>query len=154
MPSGEVVSLVACREGSGPDTGYTLSIYSHASVDIEAVTHVLGYIKTVRFDSHLHMLIAQVNYAQLSGAFTSKTAGGNASLATFMSNPQYRVRIGTGGGQSAVARGRVRVPVKLTVEGARTLPLNVKLVWSGGQRVSELVLLDYYYCLFLLYAVL
>ncbi|KAF8608405.1 cysteine proteinase [Ceratobasidium sp. AG-I] len=124
MPSKEAVSLVACREGSGPDTGYTLSIYSHASVEIEAVTHVLGYIKT------------------LKGAFNNKTAGGNASLASFMNNPQYRVQIGAGGSQNAGAGGRKRVPVKLTVEGARKLPLNVKLVWSGGQRVSDVVVGD------------
>lgn len=85
------------------------------------------------------MMATQFDRSQVNGAFTSKTAGGNASLATFMNNPQYRVRIGAGGSQDAGAGGRTRVPVKLTVEGARTLPLNVKLVWSGGQRVSELV---------------
>ncbi|KAH7334763.1 hypothetical protein B0J17DRAFT_671415 [Rhizoctonia solani] len=114
-PSDEVISLIAARDGSGPETGYTLSIYSHASIEIEAVTKVLGYIKTVK------------------GTFTSKSAGGNASLPTFMNNPQYRVRI------DGIAGAKGRVPMKLTIEGARALPLNIKLVWSGGKRVSDVV---------------
>ena len=57
-----------------------------------------------------------------------------------MNNPQYRVQIGAVGSQNTGSGDRKRVPVKLTVEGARKLPLNVKLVWSGGQRVSESVL--------------
>ncbi|CAE6435085.1 unnamed protein product [Rhizoctonia solani] len=116
VPSKEVISLIAAREGSGPETGYTFSIYSHASIEIEAVSKVLGYIKTTK------------------GAFTSKSAGGNASLPTFMNNPQYSVRIG---GTTKSSRGQV--PLKLTIEGARTLPLNIKLVWSGGKRVSDVV---------------
>ncbi|KAF8706611.1 Calpain large subunit, domain III, partial [Rhizoctonia solani] len=116
-PSDEIISLIAARDGSGPETGYTLSIYSHAKIEIEAITKVLGYIKTAK------------------GNFTSKSAGGNASLPTFMNNPQYRVRIGNG----TEGGSRGRVPVKLTVEGARTLPLNMKLVWSGGKRVSDVV---------------
>ncbi|KEP49549.1 putative calpain-like protease palB [Rhizoctonia solani 123E] len=116
VPSEEVISLIAAREGSGPETGYTFSIYSHASIEIEAVSKVLGYIKTTK------------------GAFTSKSAGGNASLPTFMNNPQYSVRIG---GTTKSSRGQV--PLKLTIEGARTLPLNIKLVWSGGKRVSDVV---------------
>ncbi|CAE6506015.1 unnamed protein product [Rhizoctonia solani] len=115
-PSNEVISLIAARDGSGPETGYTLSIYSHASIEIEAVSKVLGYIKTTK------------------GTFTSKSAGGNASLPTFMNNPQYNLQIG------GITKGsRAQVPVKLTIEGARTLPLNIKLVWSGGKRVSEFV---------------
>ncbi|KAG8733491.1 cysteine protease [Ceratobasidium sp. 423] len=115
-PSNEIISLITARDGSGPEIGYTLSIYSHASIEAEAVTKILGYIKTAK------------------GTFTSKSAGGNASLPTFMNNPQYRVRIG-----SSVAGARERVSVKLAVEGARTLPLNLKLVWSGGKRVSDVV---------------
>ncbi|KAG9094077.1 cysteine protease [Ceratobasidium sp. 370] len=120
----EIVSLIASRDGSGPEVGYTLSIYSHASIDLEAVTRVLGYIKTV------------------NGTFTSKTAGGNASLATFMNNPQYRVCVSGGGSRSAGSSANARTPIKITVEGPRTLPLNVKLVWSGGQRVSDVVVGD------------
>ncbi|KAJ1306068.1 hypothetical protein OPQ81_010780 [Rhizoctonia solani] len=119
VPSDEVISLIAARDGSGPETGYTLSIYSHASIEIEAVTKVLGYIKTTK------------------GTFTNKSAGGNASLPTFMNNPQYRIRIS---GVTGSTKGRV--PIKLTTEGARTLPLNVKLVWSGGKRVSDVVIGD------------
>ncbi|KAG9121504.1 cysteine protease [Ceratobasidium sp. 392] len=120
----EVISLIASRDGSGPEVGYTLSIYSHASVELEAVTQVLGYIKTA------------------NGTFTSKTAGGNASLTTFMNNPQYRVCIGSGGSRNVRSSGAARVPIKITAEGARTLPLNVKLVWSGGERVSDVVMGD------------
>ncbi|CAE6472096.1 unnamed protein product [Rhizoctonia solani] len=117
VPSNEIISLIAARDGSGPEIGYTLSIYSHASIEVEAITKILGYIKAVK------------------GSFTSKSAGGNASLPTFMNNPQYRVRIS--GGVAGGTRGRV--PVKLVAEGARTLPLNVKLAWSGGKRVSDVV---------------
>ncbi|KAB5593816.1 calpain-like protease palB [Ceratobasidium theobromae] len=123
-PPSEVISLVAARDGSGPETGYTLSIYSQSTIEIEAVTKVLGYIKMI------------------NGVFTGKTAGGNSSLATFMNNPQYCVRIGQGTIQSTGSTARARIPVKLTVEGARTLPLNLKLVWSGGRRVSDVVIGD------------
>ncbi|CAE7146570.1 unnamed protein product [Rhizoctonia solani] len=116
VSSDEVISLIAAREGSGPETGYTLSIYSHASIEIEAVSKVLGYIKMIK------------------GIFNSKSAGGNASLPTFMNNPQYSVQI-----RSSIGGSRGRVPVKITIEGARTLPLNIKLVWSGGKRVSDVV---------------
>ncbi|CAE6350565.1 unnamed protein product, partial [Rhizoctonia solani] len=71
----------------------------------------------------------------VKGNFTSKSAGGNASFPTFMNNPQYRVHIGDG----ATGGTRGRVLVKLTAEGARILPLNMKLVWSGGKRVSDVV---------------
>ncbi|GAB1523208.1 cysteine protease [Rhizoctonia solani] len=132
-PSDEIISLIAARDGSGPETGYTLSIYSHAKIEIEAITKVLGYIKTV---SLIELVFANfLDLVQAKGNFTSKSAGGNASLPTFMNNPQYRVRIGNG----TEGGSRGRVPVKLTVEGARTLPLNMKLVWSGGKRVSDVV---------------
>ncbi|KAG8750128.1 cysteine protease [Ceratobasidium sp. 428] len=124
MRPNDIVSLIASRDGTGPEAGYTLSLYSHSSVELEAVTRVLGYIKP------------------LSGAFTTKTAGGNASLPTFMNNPQYRVCIGGGGSRNTGSSSSARVPIKITAEGARTLPLNVKLVWSGGERVSDVVVGD------------
>ncbi|KAG9087468.1 cysteine protease [Ceratobasidium sp. UAMH 11750] len=120
----EIVSLITSRDGSGPEVGYTLSIYSHTCINLEVVTRVLGYIKTV------------------NGTFTAKTAGGNASLATFMNNPQYRVCVGGEGSRNAGGSSSARIPIKITAEGPRTLPLNVKLVWSGGQRVSDVVVGD------------
>ncbi|KAG8738243.1 cysteine protease [Ceratobasidium sp. 414] len=120
----ETISLIASRDGSGLEVGYTLSIYSHASINLGAVTRVLGYIKTV------------------NGTFTSKTAGGNASLATFMNNPQYRICVSGGGSRDAGGSVSARTPIKITAEGPRTLPLNMKLVWSGGQRVSDVVVGD------------
>ncbi|QRV98316.1 calpain family cysteine protease [Ceratobasidium sp. AG-Ba] len=117
----EILSLIASRDGNGPEVGYTLSVYSHEQLKLEFVTRVLGYIKTV------------------NGTFTTKTAGGNPSLPTFMNNPQYRVSVGEGGVKDARSCKSGRIPIKLTVEGPRTIALNVKLVWSGGQRVSDVV---------------
>jgi len=55
-----------------------------------------------------------------------------------MNNPQYKLNIrpaASGEGSDP----NVRVPFIVSAKGPRDLPLNVKIVWSNGSRVTELV---------------
>lgn len=75
---------------------------------------------------------------QVSGTVTSKNAGGNLSLPTFMFNPQYHLRIHPDHSSKAGNRGK-RSRVQLSLNGDRQIPFNVVGVWSQGQRITEYV---------------
>lgn len=77
-----------------------------------------------------------LSYPQFTGSLTSRSSGGNHTYPTFMTNPQYRLQLRpnlTGEGSDKNDRTRVCISAK----GPRDLPLNVKVIWSDGQRVTE-----------------
>ena len=82
---------------------------------------------------------------QAEGTFTSKTAGGNTTYPTFMNNPQYKLRIlppaalSAGPSQRVPARPTEKAHVRAVVEGPRSVPMHVAIVWSGGERVERFV---------------
>ncbi|KAI3481418.1 hypothetical protein L1887_56245 [Cichorium endivia] len=108
-------TVVASRRTSqAVETRYTLSVYSHHAVSLSQVRTHLAFRES------------------LSGAWTSRTAGGNATLPTFMSNPQYTLTI----------PGADEVQVNLTLECSdRRVPVQLLLAYPGaasGGRVTSL----------------
>lgn len=60
------------------------------------------------------------------GAWSSKTAGGNAEAATYPSNPQYRLVVPSS------------TPLNIVLEATpRDLAVHVKLLWAAGERVNS-----------------
>jgi hypothetical protein len=70
---------------------------------------------------------------QVTGSFTSKTAGGNCTYPSFMINPQYRLCLHPTNLKSE------RAKLALTLQVGKDVPVNVAMVWSQGQRISEWV---------------
>ena len=50
-----------------------------------------------------------------------------------MTNPQYRLRLHAGTGVPE----NTKAPFHFSVDGPKDLPLNLKIVWAKGQRVTE-----------------
>ena len=65
------------------------------------------------------------------GAWTITTAGGNANSASYSSNPQFSLRLSK---PSNVAL--------LLETSEEDLPVNVKLIWAGGDRVTGITTRD------------
>ncbi|KZT05397.1 cysteine proteinase, partial [Laetiporus sulphureus 93-53] len=117
-----VLHLIAAYDGHFSDVGFTINVYSDTDVSwVENPPKAL-YMK------------------EIDGAFTSKTSGGNYSYPTFMDNPQFHLRIHPNVEQSRKLgrNANVKVPVSVTVHGSRRTPINASLVWSRGERITEL----------------
>ncbi|KAI9632395.1 calpain-like protease palB/RIM13 [Dioszegia hungarica] len=69
----------------------------------------------------------------VSGALTSRSAGGHAGWPSYGSNPQYKVTIGNSAASGSKRRGNVRLQVGGEGEG----PWNIKLLWSNGGLVHD-----------------
>ncbi|KAJ3296563.1 calpain 7 [Borealophlyctis nickersoniae] len=63
---------------------------------------------------------------KMAGSWTGDTAGGSAAHATFINNPNYRIHIPEGKGQTGLFA---------MIEAPRDYPVNLKL-FKGGQRVT------------------
>lgn len=65
--------------------------------------------------------------AAQDGAWSSKTAGGNAEAATYPSNPQYKLVVPS------------PTPLNIVLEATpRDLAVHVKLLWAAGERVNSI----------------
>ncbi|KAI1106862.1 cysteine proteinase, partial [Jackrogersella minutella] len=65
------------------------------------------------------------HYAELRGAWTRRTAGGNSASPSYLQNPQFSLTLARAG------------PLSLLLSTARDdLPVHVALVWAAGRRVS------------------
>ncbi|KAJ3553680.1 hypothetical protein NM688_g3481 [Phlebia brevispora] len=113
-----VLSIVASYDAPYDDAGFTITAYACSPMRWEDTAAKLLYREKV------------------SGTFTAKNAGGNPTLSTFMINPQYHLRLyppkaeGSGRG----SKGKLNV----TLQGDRHIPLGATLVWSHGQRITEI----------------
>lgn len=68
------------------------------------------------------------HYAEVEGAWTRRTAGGNARTPTYFHNPQYSLTVPPAGA------GR---PLSLLLASdADDVPVHVDLVWASGRRVT------------------
>ncbi|CAG8512546.1 16685_t:CDS:10 [Funneliformis mosseae] len=72
------------------------------------------------------------NYPNISGQWTSQTAGGNASNKTYLNNPEFRVSI-----MPPTSSDKARL--LLMLEGPREHAIDVRMVWSNGKRIASLV---------------
>ena len=58
---------------------------------------------------------------------------------SFMVNPQYHLRLESDKAKSPTSSRDKRPKIQLKVQGDRRIPLNVTVVWSQGQRITDLV---------------
>lgn len=96
------------------DVNYTLSVFSRYSMELSELRTRLPYCDSV------------------SGAWTARTAGGNATLGSFMSNPQYSLVVPAGPGE---------VQLQVMLESSdRRIPVQVLLAYPGAGmgRVTHL----------------
>jgi calpain-7 len=101
--------VVAQQDLPLPSYSFTLSAYSRDPVSIDHASDLHPYHKS------------------LHGAWTLRTAGGNASFPSYSSNPQFRITVMS------------TTDIVLLLETDQPeLPVHVKMVWSGGERVTTL----------------
>ncbi len=96
-----------------PRYSFTLSAYSRDPVILDRASDMYPYHKS------------------LSGAWTSRTGGGNASSSSYTSNPQFRLSVTS-----------TTNMVLLLETNQPELPVNVKMVWGGGERVTTVTARD------------
>ncbi|TFL06986.1 hypothetical protein BDV98DRAFT_557061 [Pterulicium gracile] len=112
-------SILSLCDGIEDAVGFTLSAYTNSGTIAWDEVGGRGALPCSR---------------KLEGAFTSKTAGGNAQCPTFMTNPQYKLNVHP-------AQSRSKTQMVFTLKAARELPLNVTVARSDG-RVFDLARKD------------
>ncbi|KZT22492.1 cysteine proteinase [Neolentinus lepideus HHB14362 ss-1] len=115
--SEDFICVLASYDGDFDDTAYTVTVYSTAEV---------SWDKTVPPPTHVK---------KVEGTLSMKTAGGSCLYPTFMLNPQYCLRIHAD--KSAKSKAANKGRVDLLLHGDRGIPLNVTVLWSRGQRITE-----------------
>ncbi|KDR76346.1 hypothetical protein GALMADRAFT_247750 [Galerina marginata CBS 339.88] len=118
-----ILSITASYDGDAREVGFTLTAYSKATTKISLVENK----STPPFTR------------KVEGSFTAKTAGGNCTYPSFMVNPQYRlvvhpVKSQEGASTGVSSKGRLTV----ALQTSKDMPVNVAMVWSQSQRVSDL----------------
>jgi calpain-7 len=114
MPAMTCYTLVVAQQGLLlPRYSFTLSAYSRDPVGIDHASDLHQYHKS------------------LPGAWTLRSAGGNASYSSYPSNPQYRISVTS------------TTDIVLLLETDQPeLPVHVKMVWAGGERVTTVTARD------------
>lgn len=99
------------------DVNYTLSVFSRYQMELSELRTKLPFCEAI------------------TGSWTARTAGGNATLASFMSNPQYTLVIPSG----SSAEDRVQVQIILETAN-RQIPVQVLAAYPGAEsgRVTHL----------------
>lgn len=114
MPARSHYTLVPAQQDLPlPVYSFTLSVFSRTPVEVQSAQ-----------DPYPHQ-------KRITGAWTTRTAGGNASSSSYDINPQFRINIPE---QAALT---------LLLETDKPeLPIHVKIVWSDGQRVASIITRD------------
>jgi calpain-7 len=100
--------IAASRQGGNEECSFTLFAYSLSEIiwqDLAASSSSHG--------------------STVKGQWTSKTAGGNSTQATFLHNPQYSITL------------KSKTNLTITVHTSKDVPVQVALVWSRGKRVAQ-----------------
>lgn len=92
---------------------FTLSTLSHSPIQIQEAAESMPYSR------------------EELGAWSRRTAGGNAACSTYFSNPQYRLSIPE----------ETPLSILLSTDG-REVHIHVDLVWGHGKRVSTVSVKD------------
>ena len=112
-PSTSYTVVVAQHGLPLPKYSFTLSFFSRTQLTIGPALEGLSHCSTHK------------------GAWTVRTAGGNASAASYPTNPQFSISV------SAMTN------ILLILEtDQEELAVHVKMVWAGGQRVTTLTAKD------------
>ncbi|PWN53961.1 hypothetical protein IE53DRAFT_383488 [Violaceomyces palustris] len=112
-------TVVVSRHGPNKDVGYTLSAYSSCQLTLHELPRAHPYRERV------------------TGAWSGRSAGGNITYPTFMHNPQFKINIPPP--SAAPAANLNASTILLLLESSKELPVQVSLVWSGGERISTCV---------------
>ncbi|KAJ9480173.1 Calpain-like protease 1 [Pseudozyma hubeiensis] len=107
-------SAASQTKEAGKDVNYTLAVFSRYSMELSELRTRLPYCESV------------------SGSWTARTAGGNATLASFMTNPQYTLVVPAGAGE---------VQLQVMLESSdRRIPVQVLIAYPGAGtgRVTHL----------------
>lgn len=105
--------VIAQQDLPLPRYSFTLSVFSRGEVQVESAE-----------DPYPHQI-------SLQGAWTFRTAGGNASSPSYASNPQFSVVVPSD------------TDMTFLLETDRSdLAIHVKMVWAGGERVSAVTARD------------
>jgi calpain-7 len=114
IPPMTCYTLAVAQQGLPlPKYAFTLSTYSREKTIVDHALNPYPYSIAV------------------SGAWTSRTAGGNVGAASYPSNPQFMISIPS------------PVDLILVLETAQLeLAVHVKIVWAGGVRVSTVTARD------------
>ncbi|GAA5838368.1 hypothetical protein JCM9279_003224 [Rhodotorula babjevae] len=113
-PGATSFDLVISHEGRAPDFRFTLSAYSNSRVKIIELPAPLPHV------------------VKTSGSWTTATAGGNHTCATFLHNPQYCVTL-----KPPSSPPGAKATLEVVGETDKDSPINVKLLFRGGARVAE-----------------
>lgn len=106
LPGVKYTAVVATQDFPLPRYSFTLSFFSRGPLAVAPAQP------------------ARAHYAEVRGAWTRRTAGGNAASPAYLQNPQFAITIPRAG------------PLSLLLSTAREdLPVHVALVWAGGRRV-------------------
>jgi hypothetical protein len=112
-PSTSYTVVVAQHGLPLPKYSFTLSFFSRSPLTIDPALDRLSHCSTYR------------------GAWTVRTAGGNASAPSYPTNPQFSI--------SVPAATNILLILETDQE---ELAVHVKMVWAGGQRVTSLTAKD------------
>ncbi|GAC93124.1 hypothetical protein PHSY_000686 [Pseudozyma hubeiensis SY62] len=107
-------SAASPSEEAGKDVNYTLAVFSRYPMELSELRTRLPFCESV------------------SGSWTARTAGGNATLASFMTNPQYTLVVPAGAGE---------VQLQVMLESSdRRIPVQVLIAYPGAGtgRVTHL----------------
>jgi calpain-7 len=105
--------VIAQQDLPMPKYSFTLSAYSRDPVSIDHASDLYPYHKS------------------LPGAWTLRTAGGNATSSFYSSNPQFRISVMS------------TTDIFLLLETNQPeLPVHVEMVWAGGARVMAVTARD------------
>ncbi|KAF8962724.1 hypothetical protein BDZ97DRAFT_1702205 [Flammula alnicola] len=119
-----ILCISASYDGDAREVGFTLTAYAKDRTKVSWIDNksIPPYTTTVE------------------GSFTSNSAGGNCTYPTFMVNPQYQLTVGAQNKRfgSEANGGTSKATVTLNLQTNKDIPVNVAMVWSQGQRVSEL----------------
>ncbi|PWZ01337.1 cysteine proteinase [Testicularia cyperi] len=99
------------------DVRYTLSAFSPFRLQIDEIPRAFPFRQTV------------------VGAWTTRTAGGNATCSSFMNNPQYALTVPATVSSGAVA-GKVRISLMLETE--KHIPVQVLLAYASSSQGSSI----------------
>lgn len=114
ITAGKVYTVVLAQDDFPlPKYTFTLSVFSQNLVEMRPAVDTMSHRR------------------EEIGAWTRRSAGGNAACTTYFSNPQYRL---------SVPRP---TPISILLStDSRDIPIHVDLVWGHGKRVSSVRVRD------------
>ncbi|KDQ28322.1 hypothetical protein PLEOSDRAFT_1041381, partial [Pleurotus ostreatus PC15] len=101
------LSIFVSYDGPSSEIGYSVTAYSH---------------RTISWGK-----------SAVKGSFILKNSGGNCTYPSYMTNPQYHLRV-----HSSKRSQNEKSNVMLSMHTSKDIPINVTVVWSQGERVMEL----------------